>query len=109
MEHQLTFNKETKNSKTEIVILSGIFITGFLLWLYLSPIVMGSFVFWFGAVVMAIPGYVALESFGAFGLNAKFVKNIPRFVRILFGVFWALICLLFFSFILILLSSLLSP
>ena len=108
MRHQLTFNKETKSSRAAIAILSGMFIGGFILWFYLSPIEKGSVVYWLGFVLMAIPGYVALESFGAFGLNAKFVKNLPRFVRIVFGVFWVLICLLIFSLALILLSSLLS-
>ena len=105
MEGQIIFSEESKNSKLAIVILLAMFVVGFTLWLLLYPVASGPIVFWVGAVLMAIPGYVAVESLGSLGLEAEFVKKLPRFSRIIFGVFWLLICLLIISVILGFLSS----
>lgn len=105
MEREVIFNERPKNSKIAIAVLVVMFIAGFMLWLLLAPVESGSVVFWSGAVLMAIPGYVAAESLGSLGLGAKFVKKIPKAVRIIFGVLWVLVCLLIISLVLAFLSS----
>ena len=105
MRNQLIFNEGPKSSKVAIAVLLAMFIVGFSLWLLLYPIVNGSIVFWVGAVLMIVPGYVAAENLGSLGLEANFLKELPRFARMLFGVFWVLLCLLIFGLVLILLSA----
>lgn len=105
MESQIIFNEEPKSSRLAIAVLAVMFVAGFTLWLLLYPIASGSIVFWSGAILMAIPGYVAIESLGALGLGANFIKKLPRPARIIFGVFWVLICLLILSVVLGFLSA----
>lgn len=81
------------------------FVAGLSLWLLLYPVVSGSIIFWLGAVLMAIPSYVAAESLGSLGLGANFVKKLPQYARIIFGVLWVVICLLIISVVLGFLSS----
>ena len=81
------------------------FVIGFVLWLSVYPVGYRSAIFWVGAVLMAIPGYVAGEGLGSLGLESKFAKKLPRVLRILFGVFWVLVCLVIFWLILGLLTS----
>lgn len=105
MKNEATLSERPKNSKVGITVLAVMFIAGFILWLLLAPVVSGSIVFWSVVVLMAIPGYVAAESLGSLGLGANFVKKLPKVVRIIFGVFWVLVCLLIFSLVLAFLSS----
>ena len=105
MERQVILSEEPKSSKLAIAILVAMFLAGFALWLVLYPVTSGSIVFWAGAVLMAVPGYVAVESLVSLGLGANFVKKLPRSARIIFGVFWVLICLLIISVVLGILSS----
>jgi len=108
MNSQNIFRETQKTSKVAIAVLLMMFIGGFALWCVLYPVVYDSIIFWVGAVLMAIPGYIATESFGSLGLNAGFIKNLPRSARILFGVFWMLVCLLLFGLVLGLLSLMLE-
>lgn len=105
MKNEIILGKRPRSSKVAIAVLIVMFIAGFLLWLLLAPVVNGSIVFWIGVGLMAIPGYVTAESLGSLGLGASFVKKLPKALRIIFGVFWLLICLLIFSFVLAFLSS----
>lgn len=105
MDNQIIFSKESKSSKIAILILVAMFTSGFILWLFLYPVTSGSATFWAGAVLMAIPGYVAAESLGSWGLGSNFAKNLSGPAKIIFGVFWLLVCLIIFGLALRLLSS----
>lgn len=108
MENETILSEPSENSKVVITVLVAMFVVGLLLWLFQAPVASGSFVFWSGAVLMAIPGYVAAESLGSLGLGANFAKKLPKAVRIIFGVLWLLICLLIFSLVLAFLSSMIG-
>lgn len=89
-----------------MAVLLTAFVAGLGLWLLFSPVVSGSLVFWFGCILMAIPGYVAIESYGTFGLSGEWVKKLPSFFRVLFGVGWLLVGLAIMALVILYLSSL---
>ena len=108
MGKQIIFTEERKVSKIVILILITLFVAGFVLWLFMYPISYGSVIYWVGAVLMAIPGYVAGESLGSMGLTSNFARKLPKVLRIFFGVFWVIVCLLIFGVVLGLLSSMIE-
>lgn len=105
MENEAIYSEGSKNSKIVVIILVAMFTAGFLLWLLLRPIENGSIVFCSGVVLMAIPGYVAVESLGSLRLGANFVKSLAKPIRIIWGVFWVLVCLLIISLVIAFLSE----
>ena len=105
MKDQRMLGEAANNSKSTIFILVLMFTTGFSSWLFLSPVTYGSALFWVGAVLMGIPGYVAGESLGSFGLESHFSNRLSSSARIIFGVFWILVCLLVYGIVLNYLSS----
>ena len=108
MGKQIIFTEEQKISKIVVFLLVTSFVAGFVLWLFMYPISYGSLIFWVGAILMAIPGYVAGESLGSMGLMSNFSRNLPKVLRIFFGVFWVIVCLLIFGVVLGLLSSMIE-
>jgi hypothetical protein len=93
-------SEKLNNSKSTILILVAMFTTGFSGWLFLSPVIFGSAIFWIGAVLMGIPSYVAGENLGSFGLDSRFANKLSSSARIMFGVFWILFCLLVYGVVL---------
>lgn len=89
-----------------MIVLFSMFISGLALWFLLYPIKQYSIEFWTGVVLMIIPGLVAAESLGSLGLSADGVKKLPKVIRLIFGVFWVLLCLFIFGSVFGLLSSL---
>ncbi len=79
--------EKMNNSKSTIFILVIMFTTGFSGWLFLSPVIFGSAIFWIGAVLMGIPSYVVGENLGLFGLDSQFANRLSSSARIMVGVF----------------------
>ena len=104
------WTRENKSKKTIklAAYLTLLFCLGFGLWVYYYPIAIYSPIFWLGVILMGIPIYIAAESIGSLGLNAKFVKELSRFSRILFGLVWILSGLVIFSLVVGLLSTMVS-
>lgn len=102
----IKLNKEIKIKIFVVGALVFSFIIGLCLWVFYSPIVMWSMIFWIGLVTMGIPIYIALESFGELGLSRQFVKRLPRSIRIIYGVIWVLIGMVIFLLIVAILSEL---
>jgi hypothetical protein len=65
---------------------------GLLIWILNYPVVKGSFIFWFGVVMMGIPLYIAIETTGEYGFFNNFCENSSSIVRIILGVLWGLFC-----------------
>ena len=105
MESKTIFRDERKRTKNAVLILIAMFVGGFSIWFVSYPVVYSSIAFWIGAVLMAIPGYAATESFGSFGLASNLSKRWSRAARMAFGVLWILVCLVVFGLALSLLSS----
>ena len=105
MESKTIFRDERKHTKIAVLMLIAMFVGGFSIWFVSYPVVYASIAFWIGAVLMAIPGYAAMESFGSLGLGSNFSKRWSRASRIAFGVLWMLVCLVVFGLALSLLSS----
>jgi len=108
MNEKFTFEGKSKKPIKVTVYLVLSFIIGFILWVCFYPVNAYSTIFWLGATVMGFPIYVAVEGLGALGLNAKWVKILPRFLRIIFGVFWVLVCISIIGLAIGLLSSMLA-
>jgi hypothetical protein len=105
MSEFLTSNTSNKLPVFAILLLLGLFTVGFGLWFFFRPVAWGSAVFWIGCAVMAIPSYVAIESFGTLGLSNKWIKHLPRLLRIVCGVIWILLGLVIISLMITFLSS----
>jgi len=106
MNEQWSFEDKSKRPLKVSVFLVLSFILGFALWAYFYPVISYSALFWVGAILMGFPIYVAAEGMGNLGLNAKWLKNRSRFLRISFAVLWVLICMALFVLLIGLLSSL---
>jgi hypothetical protein len=91
-----------------VTVLATSFMAGFLIFVVFSPIEKYSFTFWIGAALMAIPGWVALESLGAYGFNSKLVNRPSKAARICLGVIWVLLCLAIYAFAITIISSLVA-
>ena len=102
--------QENKSKRTAKVAayLTLLFCAGFGLWAYFYPVAIYSAIFWLGVILMGIPIYIAAESIGSLGLNAKFVRKLSKFSRILFGVVWVLCGFAIFSLVVGLLSIMVS-
>lgn len=90
MSEVLMSRNERKRFSIAIAVLLVSFVAGLGLWLFFYPVISGSLVFWIGGALMAIPSYVAIESYGTFGLSSKWAKSLPSSIRVLFGVVWLL-------------------
>lgn len=90
------------------VILTIMFVGGFVLWVVFNPVAYGSVVFWIGALLMGLPSYCFTEFLGGWGFERRFLKTLPRSARIMFGVIWALIFLIIISLVFIFVSSLVA-
>ena len=100
MESRKIFTEEEHNSKIVILVFSLMFFLGLALWVVFTPVIYGSVIFWLGAILMGVPGYLAGEGLGSFGLGSNFIKNISRTGRIIFGVIWVLFCVSIYSLVL---------
>ena len=80
-----------------ILIIIGVvlFVLGCSLRIFFRPVAYGSFIFWSGAALMTLPGLAVAEGLSSLGLGAEFVKKLSTPTRILFGIFWCLVCILF--------------
>ncbi len=89
------WNLEGKSSRSikAVVLLILAFMIGLAVWVYFFPIITYSPVFWLGAVLMGLPLYCAAEGLGSFGLDREFLNKFPRFLRIIYGVIWVLVCM----------------
>ena len=106
MNEEWSFEDKSKRPLKVSAFLVLSFILGFALWAYFYPVFSYSVLFWVGAVLMGFPIYIAAEGLGSLGLNAKWLKDRSRFLRISFAIIWVLICMAIFGLVIGLLSSL---
>jgi len=106
MNEEWNFEDKSKRPLKVSAFLVLSFILGFALWAYFYPVTSFSALFWVGAILLGFPIYIAAEGLGSLGLNANWLKNKSRFLRISFAVFWVLICMALFALLIGLLSSL---
>jgi hypothetical protein len=109
MNEEGAFQDQTKRPMKVAICLVISFFLGFALWSYFYPVIIYSAIFWVGAILIGIPFYVAAEGLGSLGLNAKWLNNWSRLLRICFAVFWVLICMAILGLVIGLLSSLVAP
>jgi hypothetical protein len=93
MNEEWNFEEKSSRSIKATVILIVSFVIGVSVWAYFFPVITYSAVFWVGIVLMGLPLYCAAEGLGNLGLDRKFLKNWPRFLRLTYGVIWVLICM----------------
>lgn len=102
-------NLEEKSSRLikAITILVVSFVIGVAVWAYFSPIITYSIVYWIGFILMGLPICCAAEGLVGLGLNWNFAKNWSRFLRLIYGVIWVLICMAACMIVINVLSSML--
>ena len=93
MNEEWNFEEKSSRSAKALILLIVSFVIGLAIWACFFPVVTYSAIFWVGAVLMGLPFYCAAEGLGSFGLERKFLKNWPRFLRLFYGVVWVLICM----------------
>lgn len=106
MSEEWSFEEKSKRPLKVSVLLVFSFILGFALWAYFYPVTSSSALFWVGVILMGFPIYVAAEGMGSLGLNARWLQNRSRFLRLSFAVFWVIFCMAVFGLLISLLSSL---
>ncbi|WP_147275285.1 hypothetical protein [Thioalbus denitrificans] len=108
MDIYLDHEKNESNSKIAIVALLISFCSGLGLWFYKAPVENNTLTFWVGAVLIGLPSWAGLESFGSLVFSAQWVNKISKTLRILIGVIWALIGLSITGVLVIALSTLMQ-
>lgn len=106
MREEWSFVEKSKRPLTVSVLLVFSFIFGFALWAYFYPVSSESALFWVGVILMGFPLYIAAEGMGSLGLNARWLQNRSRLLRLSFAVLWVIFCMAIFSLIIGLISSL---